>query len=228
MKKTIILVLAFTFCLSLQADTLEEIIDNYLRYNKWKEAKVKLELFINQNSNNPQAYTIYAGVLSRLGLNDEAIIATRKAINYESNSEKKGEYYANLGYYYYEKKLNDLAIDMFTKSSSYNSLLDVPYYMKGLIYYENNEIDKCLESWKMYINITSNFPKKEKISQIISRVEKKLLEEKLRAEEEARLKQELLDRLKDELSSSNSETSSMEEHAVIKDETVDEFFEEID
>lgn len=216
------------FTLSLQAESLEDIIDNYLRYNKWSEAKVKLEQYISKNSNNSQAYTIYAGVLSRLGLNDEAIIATRKAINYESNSEKKGEYYTNLGYYYYEKKLNDLALDMFSKSTSYNSLLDAPYYMKGLIYYETDEIDKCLTSWKQYINITTNFPKKEKITRIIAKFEQKILEDRLKAEEEARLKQELLDRLKNELGNSNSETSSMEEHVIIKDETVDEIFEEID
>jgi len=147
---------------------LNSIIDKYFRFNKWDDAKNELEIYIKSNPIDPDAYRLYGSVLSELKLFDDAIISLRNAINYEKSDEKKGELYYNLGLNYYSKGLKSVAIQMFDLSTNLNNILDLPYYIKGVIYYENKEPGKAISNWKQYITLASNKEKKEKMEKIIA------------------------------------------------------------
>ena len=227
MKKIIILFL-LQIPVLLAGKSLNEIIDEYFRYNNWGEAKSQLEIYIDSNASDPYAYSLYASVLNELNLHDEAIMAIRKAINYESSTEKKGIYYYRLGNLYYAKKLPDLSLQMYDKSTTYNGLIASPHYMKGLVHYENDRLEQCLTAWKKYIQLTDNLVKKDKIQKIINHFEQKILDDRLRAEEEERKRKELLDQLKSELADTTTDATTLKEYKVIEDTPDDEFFEELD
>ncbi|MBN2546704.1 MAG: tetratricopeptide repeat protein [Spirochaetes bacterium] len=186
------------------------IIDKYFRFNKWNDAKNELEIYIKSYPTDPDAYRLYGTVLAELKLYDEAIISLRNAINYEKSDEKKGELYYNLGLNYYSKGLKSVAVQMFDISSNLNNILDLPYYIKGVIYYENKEPEKAITSWKHYVTLASNKEKKEKMERIIALYEKQLLDEKLRIEEEKRKKEELMNKLLKELEGESGESKSLE------------------
>lgn len=186
------------------------IIDQYIRFNKWKEAKKELELYLKSNSTDTFAYSIYSEVLYELELYDDAILATRTALNYEKSDDFKAELYNNLGFYYYSKGLNDIALEMYNKSTSLRADLDSTYYNIGVIYLDKKDYDNTLNNWKKYVSLTNNIEKKTKMQDIISKLEKKLLEEKIKKEEEMRLKEEFLNKLKNDLEKDKSESKSLE------------------
>jgi tetratricopeptide (TPR) repeat protein len=195
---------------SINQNDINYIIDQYIRFNKWQEAKKELESYLKVNPTDTYAYSIYSEVLYELQLYDDAILATRTAINYEKNDEFKAELYNNLGFYYYCKGLNDLAIEMYQKSISLRADIDTTYYNLGKIYIDKEDYDNALNSWKKYINLTSNIEKKTKIQNIIAKLEKKILEEKIKKEEEERLKEEFLKQLKEDLEKDKTESKSLE------------------
>jgi len=192
------------------SDKLNSIIDKYFRFNKWNDAKNELEIYIKSYPSDPDAYRLYGSVLSELKLFDDAIISLRNAINYEKSDEKKGELYYNLGLNYYSKGLKSVAIQMFDLSTNLNNILDLPYYIKGVIYYENKEPEKAISNWKQYITLALNKEKKEKMEKIIALYEKQLTDEKLRIEEEKRKKEELMNKLLKELEGESGESKSLE------------------
>jgi tetratricopeptide (TPR) repeat protein len=214
-------------------NSLDDIIDNTIRYDKWDEAKIQLEGYLKENPADARAFSLYSTVLNDLKLYDQAINAMKNAINYELSNEKKGEYYFDLGKYYSTKKLNDIALEMYNKSLNLNSTLAETYYMIGKINYENKEIDKCFENWKKYIGLTSNTDKKKKLQMIIDRyenekaeAEKLLAEQKLKAEEEKkrlaeeqRKKEELLKELMKELEGDKADSKSLDENKIKNDKT---------
>jgi len=205
--KIIILFIILTLSAGLSAnEKLNSIIDKYFRYNKWSDAKNELEIFIKSYPSDPDAYRLYGSVLSELKLYDEAILSLRNAINYEKSDEKKGELYYNLGLNYYSKGLKSVAIQMFDMSTNLNNILDLPYYIKGVIYYENKDSEKAITNWKQYITLASNKEKKEKMEKIVALMEKQIVDEKLRLEEEKRKKEELMNKLLKELESGESKS----------------------
>ena len=202
------IIIFHVFCTN--ENNINYIIDHYIRFNKWQEAKKELESYLKNNPTDTYAYSIYAQTLFELNLYDDAILATRTAINYEKTDEFKAELYNNLGFFYYCKGLNDLALEMYNKSISLRSDLDTTYYNLGLIYLNKEDYDNVLINWKKYINLTNNIEKKTKMQQIIAKLEKKILEDKLKKEEEEKLKEEFLKKLKEDLEKDKTESKSLE------------------
>ncbi|MCG8571042.1 MAG: hypothetical protein MJB14_12955 [Spirochaetes bacterium] len=214
----------------LSAESLDDIVNQYFRYDKWAEAKIALEDYISVNSTDSKGLSYYAAALFQLKATDEAIMALRKAINYEDSTDKKGSYYYRLGAYYYDQQLTELALEMLNKATTYNTIIASPYYLKGLIYYEQGSMDDCLSNWKKYVHLTTNIEKKKKIEKLISLFETEILEAKIRQEEAERKRQELLDKLKKELEETDADTSTMKAEKEIDVEPTDEDFldEELD
>lgn len=227
MKKILFLFYFIIIIFSIHCNTLNDIIDKTIRFNKWKEAKVQLEIYLKTNSTDSYAYSIYASVLNELKLYDDAILSVRKAINYEEKKNRKSELYFNLGNYYYSKKLKNNALQSYNESINLNKKIASPYYMIGVINYKNKEYNNALSNWKKYITLTDNSDKKTKLQEIINRFEQQLLEEKIRKEDEAKKREEFLKRLMNELSDDITQSKSLEED---KDKTTksEEEFEEID
>jgi tetratricopeptide (TPR) repeat protein len=223
--------------LQLYSSTLNDIIDKTVRFNDWINAKIQLEDYLKSNASDSYAYSVYAEVLNNLKLYDQAISAEKNAITNEKNEEKKGEYYYNLGNYYYNKNVKDISLQMYEKSLSYNNMLAETYYNIGLINYENKDIDKCIENWKKYINLTSNMVKREKIQNVIALYEKKKIEEqqlaeakrlkdeeeRKRLEEEKRKKDEMLKDLLKELENDQQDSKSLEDSKIKKKKSDVEF-----
>ncbi|HOJ64681.1 MAG TPA: tetratricopeptide repeat protein [Spirochaetota bacterium] len=234
MRKILFLFFSYFFLSLLFADDLNNIIEKTIRFDKWEEAKIELENYLKSNPTDSNAYSLYGVVLKELKLYDEAIIATRSAINFEKEDIKKGEYYYNLGNIYYVKGLKDLAIQSYEKALNLNPNLFQAYYMLGLIYYENKEYEKCIEQWKFYVTLSTNIDKKNKILRVIAKFEKEIEEEKRRAEErkrkeeeERRKREEYLKNLKQELEESQKDSKSLEEYK-LKEEKKEPDIEEID
>ena len=189
---------------------LNDIIDKYIRFDNWKQAKSSLEDYLKSNPTDTYAYSLYSEVLGELKLFDDAIVAARTALNYEKDSATQGELYNQLGYFYYSKKLPDLSLEMYNKSVALNNNLDSSYYMLGLIYSGKNDYDNTLANWKRYVMITTNLGKKEKMQTIISKLEKQFTDEKMKKAEETRLKEESLKKLQDELEKEKADSKSLE------------------
>lgn len=228
------LFLLFASFLSLFSNDINTIIDKTIRFDKWGEAKVELENYLKNNPGDSNGYALYGVVLKELKLYDEAIIATRNAINFEKSDSKKGEYYYNLGNIYYAQNLKDLAIQIYEKSLNLNPNLFQSYYMLGLIYYEKKEYEKCIEQWKFYVTLSTNIEKKNKILRVIAKFEKDIEEAKKREEErrrreeeERRKREEYLKNLKKELEDSQKDSKSLEEYK-IKENNKEPDIEEID
>jgi tetratricopeptide (TPR) repeat protein len=190
--------------------SLNDIIDKYIRFDNWKQAKISLEDYLKSNPTDTYAFSLYANVLGELKMFDEAIVAARTALNYEQNKETQGEFYNQLGYFYYSKNLTDLSLEMYNKSVALNNNLDSSYYMLGLLYSGKNDYDNTLSNWKRYVMITTNMEKKEKMQTIISKLEKQFADEKMKKAEEARLKEESLKKLQDELEKEKADSKSLE------------------
>jgi len=230
----IFLIIISTFVFS---SSLNEIVDKYIRYNKWDEAKTQLEDYISSNQTDSRAISIYSTVLGELKLYDQAIVSTKNAINYETNEEKKSDLYYNLGDYYYKKNIKEVALEMFDKSLILNKTNFLTYYMMGLIHYENNDINKCIEYWKKYVNISTNFEKKDKLQKIIVKFEQQKMEDAKRAElqklkeeeerirlaEEKKKKEENLKKLMSELEKDKNDSQSLEDYKINKKKTETEF-----
>lgn len=227
MKKIFFCILFIIIIYSVYCNTLNDIIDNTIRYNKWEDAKVELENYINNNPTDTYANSLYASVLNELKMYDEAIIAIRNAINFENTSNKKGYMYTDLGTYYYNKGLIDQAIQNYQTSLELNKNIDTSYYMMGLIYYEKKDYENAIYNWKKYIAITNNIPKKRKLQEALKLFESDLQTRKLKEEEEKRKKEEFLKKLKDELSQDEKDTTSLETDKDKTDKS-DEVFLEID
>lgn len=227
MKKNILLLFFIIIISNVYCNTLNDIIDKSIRFNKWEEARAKLEKYLSSNPTDTHGYSIYASVLNQLTLYDDAILAVRSAINYEKNNNKKSEFYFNLGTYYYNKGLKDIAMDSYNKSLKLNKKLDSPYYMIGLINYENKDFDNAISNWKSYIEYTDNAEKREKLREAITKFEKHVLDDKLKKEEEARQKEEFLKNLLEELAK-NEDESKGKESDMNKEISTDDELEEIE
>lgn len=210
MKKYIFILFVFVIIKSFPQSKLDEIIDKHIRFNKWDGAKNELEVYIRNYPTDSEAYRLYASVLYELNKYDDAIIALRNAISFEKSDEKKGELYYNLGLNYYSKNLKSIALEMFDLATSLNKTLDLPYYFKGLIYYENRESEKALFNWKQYIMLTTNVEKRSKMQQIVMLYEKEIEAEKLRIEEEKRQKEEMMKNLLKEIEKEDKDSKSLE------------------
>jgi tetratricopeptide (TPR) repeat protein len=227
MKKKIFYYFFIFFVSALYCSNIDDIIDKTIRYNNWNDAKIELEKYLETNGDDTKALKLYAEVLNNLKLYDDAILTIRKAINFEKNNKNKSELYFNLGNYYFNKKLNDTALKMYDQAIEYNKSLASAYYMKGVIYLSKDEMDPLISNWKNYIIYTDNIDKKIKIEQIISRLEQQILDNKLKEEEQKRLREEFINQLKQELENEDANSKSLEAD---KNKTTksEEDFEELD
>jgi len=239
MKRKIFIIFISIFTIALSSDkifsnSITDIIDNSIRYNDWSEAKKRLENYIKINSTDPKGFVLYAAVLNELKMYDEAIIAARSAINFESSDEKKGEYYFNLGNYYFSKALFDIAFQMYEKSVSLNTVLPNPYYMMGLINYNNKEIEKCIKNWTVYVGLATDALKRDKVKKVIVKLEQFLADEKSRIEaekrreeEERKKREEYLEKLKKQLEGLDKDSKNLEDYK-IKENKKEAEFDELD
>lgn len=221
MKKNVLLILIFTLAnhIFFSAE-IDNIIDNYIRYNNWNDAKINLEIYLKKNRTDSYAYSLYSLVLKELKMYDESIVALRNAINNEKSNEKKGELYFNLGNLFFEKGQKDISIEMYQKSLEFNDMLSQSYYMMGLVNFEKDSLNDTLVNWKKYLLYSIDIEKKRVIEQIVAKIEddiktKKYLEEK-RAEEEKIKKERLLNSLKDMLENDKKTSTSFEEYKIDK------------
>jgi hypothetical protein len=233
LKQYYIILFLIIICLSSYCNTLNDIIDTTFRYDKWDDAKIQLEDYIKDNPTDAYAFSLYSFALENLKLYDLAISACKNAINFETSDEKKGKYYYDLGRYYYIKKTNDVALDMFNKSVNLNRTLAESFYFIGLIDYNNKDIDNGFENWKKYISLSTNEDKKKKIQMVMDMYannkaeqerllkEKQLkdLEEAKRLEEEKRKKDEILKKLMEELEGDTNNSKSLDEKKIKNDKT---------
>jgi hypothetical protein len=109
--------------------------------------------------------------------------------------------------------------------------------MMGLIYFENKDLEKCLENWKKYINYSSDEIKKKKLQEVVMKFEQQIFEEKRkleeirlkqeeekrRIEEEKRKKEEFLKSLMQELEKDKTDSQSLEEYKIKKKKSDIEF-----
>jgi len=192
----IIISTSLLFC-----NNINEIIDKYIRFNKWDEAKLSIEIYIKNNNNDSYAYELYSVILKELKMYDESIIALRNAINNEKSNEKKGELYFNIGNLLYDKGQKDIAFEMYQKSLEFNGMLAPTYYMIGLINFESSKIEEAVKNWKRYLVLSTDLEKKKKLEAVLKKIEKdiedkkiaeqkRLEEEKRKAEEEKKRKEE--------------------------------------
>jgi len=148
------------------------IIDNYIKKGDWQKAKIELSNYIKMNQKDSEGYSLLSVVCNELKQYDEAIVNCRRAIINESSMEKKGELYFNLGTYYYNRGTKNVALTMFEKSIELNNLIANPYYMIGLIYYENNDLDNCIVYWQKYVDISVETDKREQVILVIEQWKK--------------------------------------------------------
>ena len=81
MKKCIIIFYFLTTISFIHGDELQNIIDTYIRYNKWSESVEKLDELLKTYPDNPEISSLLSIVYIELKLYDKAIITLRKAIN---------------------------------------------------------------------------------------------------------------------------------------------------
>jgi len=239
MKRKIFIIFVSILTIAVFSDkifstSITDIIDNTIRYNNWSEAKKQLENYIKINSTDSNGFVLYAAVLNELKMYDEAIIAARSAINFESSDEKKGEYYFNLGNYYFSKTLFDIAFQMYEKSVSLNTILPNPYYMMGLINYNNKDIKNCIKNWNVYVGLATDVKKRDKVKKVIAKLEQFLVDEKTRIEtekkreeEEKKKREEYLEKLKKQLEGLDKDSKNLEDYK-IKENKKEAEFDEID
>ena len=242
MKKFTVFIISILFSLfavvGVSAKTLNEIIDETIRYNNWQQARIELDAYTKANPNDADAFGLYAVALSQLKNYDEAIRACRTAINLEKSDEKKGEYYYNLGTFYYNMGVTDVAVSMYDKSIALNTMLAQPYYMLGLINFDKKDFDQCISYWTQYMSLCENDIKRAKIREAIGKIQRykeaeaeRIEQERRQAEEEAerkriaaeeakRRQEEYLQNLKDELSDTNKEATNLSDYKI--EESVEE------
>jgi len=242
LKKFTVFIISILFSLfavvGVSAKTLNEIIDETIRYNNWQQARIELDAYTKANPNDADAFGLYAVALSQLKNYDEAIRACRTAINLEKSDEKKGEYYYNLGTFYYNMGVTDVAVSMYDKSIALNTMLAQPYYMLGLINFDKKDFDQCISYWTQYMSLCENDIKRAKIREAIDKIQRfkeaeaqRIEQERRQAEEEAerkriaaeeakRRQEEYLQNLKDELSDTNKEATNLSDYKI--EESVEE------
>jgi tetratricopeptide (TPR) repeat protein len=242
LKKFTVFIISILFSLfavvGVSAKTLNEIIDETIRYNNWQQARIELDAYTKANPNDADAFGLYAVALSQLKNYDEAIRACRTAINLEKSDEKKGEYYYNLGTFYYNMGVTDVAVSMYDKSIALNTMLAQPYYMLGLINFDKKDFDQCISYWTQYMSLCENDIKRAKIREAIGKIQRykeaeaeRIEQERRQAEEEAerkriaaeeakRRQEEYLQNLKDELSDTNKEATNLSDYKI--EESVEE------
>ena len=153
-------------------ENIDYIIENYIRKGDWQNAKIELSNHIKENPKDPEGYSLLSVVCNELRQYDEAIINCRKSIINEASMERKGELYFNLGTYYYNRGTKSVALTMFQKSIELNNLIANPYYMIGLIYYEDDDLDNCIIYWQKYVDISTESDKREKVIIVIDQWKK--------------------------------------------------------
>jgi tetratricopeptide (TPR) repeat protein len=205
---------------------LNDIIDKSIRYNNWSQARDDLNKYILDNPTDTYAYSLYASVLNELKQYDEAIIAVRNAINYETRDLNKAKLYFNLATYYYSKGLTDVAMQNYLKSFDYDRNLAESYYMLGVIYYQKQDLTLALTNWKSYIDFSMNEDKKVKMKKVVELFEKRINDDKLKSEEDKRQREEFLKNLMNEINEKDAQTKNLEVKKT-KETTTDTDIEEI-
>lgn len=224
----ILLLMFISFSLmGVPSGELNTIIDNYIRYDKWETARLKLAGYLKKNSEDSYAYSIYASVLNELELYDDAIIAIRKAISYEKSTEKKGNYYYNLGNFYYNKNSLEASLEMYDKSINFNSMIASPHYMKGLIFFKQEQYNDCVGEWKKFISLTLNHEKKEKIEHIVAALEVQIVKEKQQREEELKRQEEERIRREEEVKKQQEELARIREEEEKRKQQIEKEAEEL-
>jgi Tfp pilus assembly protein PilF len=135
-----------------------------------KTALKEMEKYIKKHTDDKDALALYAAILHEFKRDNEAIDRVNKAISMESDENKLGLYYFNLGMYYYTMDKMDLSEQSFLKSADHNNKIDSTYYMLGRIYFSKKDIVNCIFYWELYNEKTSNTAKREKLKLIIAKL----------------------------------------------------------
>ena len=172
MKRFILLsVLFFIIPIFIHAESLENIVYDYIYTQKWDEAAKKLNKYLYKNPQDHEAFAILSSVESERGNQVAAIHAMRKAISYVTNDEKKSEYYYNLSIVYYRQNMKDAAIECNIIANKLNPTLPNPYYINGIMLYQQERQEDALNSWKKFLIYSSNTELNEKIKPLKSLME---------------------------------------------------------
>ncbi len=164
-------ILFISSVMSLSAGQIDDIIDNYIRFNKWEEAATALRGYTTTNPQDQYGFVLLSGVYNQLGRYELAIAMINQAIELETLTVKRGEYYFNLAIYYYNLNDSDKALEALTRSITLNPALDGSYYMIGAIKYKQGNIPDTITNWRRFISLTENTAKREQVARAIAMLE---------------------------------------------------------
>ena len=184
MKRFLLLTALFFIPILIFADSLEDIIYNYIYTQKWSDAAKELNKYLYKNPQNHEAFALLSSVESEQGNQTAAIQAMRKAISYVTNDEKKSEYYYNLSIIYYRQNMAEAGIECNLIANKLNPTLPNPYYMNGIMLYHKDRLEEALNSWKKFLIYSNNQELNEKINQVTSLLEEYLSKQKTQEEKE--------------------------------------------
>ena len=228
MKKAIVLVLFQSIMFSSFAQNLKTIEDNFIRYGKWEQAIIELQELLPQHIEMTKTHAHLGLCFYEIGEFSKSAEHYLLAIDHETNDRKKSNYYFNVALGYYQLLKTAVALDMLDKSIHYNITFFKAYYIRGLIYYQEDKIPEALSDWKKYINYSTDTMKKAKVSKVVTKIEQEALRIQLRKEEDARRKQELLDLLSSDIDTKKDKSKNFQEYKIQQDFDDEENFELID
>ena len=184
MKRFLLLTALFFFPILSFANSLENIIFDYIYTQRWDEAATELNKYLYKNPQDHEAFAILSSVESERANHAAAIQAMRKAISYVTNDEKKSEYYYNLSIVYFRQNMTEAAIECNLIANKLNPTLPNPYYINGIMLFNQERREDALNSWKKFLIYSSNSELNEKINQVTKLLEEYLSQQKTQEEKE--------------------------------------------
>ena len=151
MKRFLLLTVLFFFPILSFANSLENIIFDYIYTQRWDEAATELNKYLYKNPQDHEAFALLSSVESERANHAAAIQAMRKAISYVTNDEKKSEYYYNLSIVYFRQNMTEAAIECNLIANKLNPTLPNPYYINGIMLFHQERREDALVSVKCLI-----------------------------------------------------------------------------
>lgn len=132
----------------------------YKRNMKYKDSR-RLLLSILKTTKNNQILTDSMWELARLSAledkKDEAISWYKKILETSTDNEKILNAKLQIGYLYFNQKLYDRAIEIFSEYLNSKNDEDVMYIL-GLAFYESNKTDQAVSVWEHLLNQNPDYP----------------------------------------------------------------------
>jgi tetratricopeptide (TPR) repeat protein len=160
-----------------------EEADTLLNQNKPAEALPLYEKALLEDSENEKIYLNLAIVYEMLGDRQKALEIYKKGLPHAG--ETKYRFYNNIGNIHYNSSNYSLAVDMFTKSISYNSRFPDSYVNRGnaklKLAMKLENIDDRVKSYKdiitdyeTYLSLYPNSPQRSDVEKLIAALRMKI------------------------------------------------------